>query len=505
MIGIALLPLFGQMLAELGELRWDVGTASDYAGLEHDVRTAMSGDLLLGTSSRLGVRNLGPFHAYWTLPWYAATGQGAGGMVIAAWALHAIAISTVVLTIDRWLGRTAGLITAIAIAAGWLRAGPAALSDFYNPALTVPAVLIATVAAAAVMSGRWAALPLLIAGISFGVQLHFAAGPGLVLVAAIAIAVGARSGRPSAAISLATAAVVLVLWTPTLIDQLTGTSNAGRFAEAIIAGGPAAEEQPLRAASRAAPRPERAVEAAELLTLVRPEAASQGTLYGSFSLAPLTAVRNVLATVGLLLVCSLAWVVRRRPSPGTAGILLALAGATASTGVTLVYDRGIYPYYLASVPAYGIVLFIFVALAAHDLLRRRQLDTKWIVLPAIAALTVLSMIVPKIEVARVLREGAHPAAQNAFVDHLTNVVPRRCLDNGIAVRAAPEQVADVWTFLVAVDRRHLRATVPKALEPFVGSNHARTGDESVTVVLPTFAEMTARDYPPDAVDAGDCL
>lgn len=106
MILVGAAPLLVQVAHERPGLAWDAALGSDYAGIENDVRTALARDLLLGPSTRLGVRNLGPVEAYWTVPFYAATGEGAGAMVLAAWAANLVGIAAAVLVVRAGAGVT---------------------------------------------------------------------------------------------------------------------------------------------------------------------------------------------------------------------------------------------------------------------------------------------------------------------------------------------------------------------------------------------------------------
>lgn len=502
LLAITLAPLLGQAATEVGSLSWDAGGSSDYAGLELDVRSATNADLLLGTSSRLGVRNVGPFHAYWSAPWYTLTGEGAGGMVVAAWLLHAVALVVTVLLIRSTLGDAAGWVAAVALATAWFVAGPAALSDFYNPSWTVPAVLVASVAGGAVATGHWRHLPVLAAAASIGSQVHFVAGPGLLTIAVIAVCLGWRAAKPDWKPIAGMGIVLVVFWSPALADQVVGSANLTRMASAIEAG-PGSEDQPLGRPGKSPPREDRARTALELVTLLRPQASAQGTLYGTASQQPAPdAVRDAASVIAIVALAVTAWRRRRRERFVPTVMFLSLVGATITFAVTATLEYGFLVYYLAPLPGYGITLWVAAFLLVADKLHHRHI--RYGVVVAVPLVATAAVALPSPQVSELLENGANPSANYSFAREVAQSVPERCHGRGVALRASTDRIADAWTILVALDELDIRGTVPPELEPFVPPDHHRTGEEAAIVDLPAVGDAGSSADPSRQVDVVGC-
>lgn len=504
-VAIASVPLLVQVARVGHSLHWSLPGGSDYAGLELDVRAALRGDLLLGASSRLGVRNLGPVQAYWTAPWYALTGHGIGGMVLAGWLVQLAAVSAAVLVVRSVVGRRAAWFAGVAIGLAWLRASPSALSDFYNPALTIPAAMVGTIAAAALARGRWAILPVAVVAVSIGAQVHFAAGPGLLLIAPIGALIGWRHGRPRRRDVIVSCALFALLWTPTVIDQVHGTGNLSRLVSAVRAGADS-PNQPLGQPTKSGPRGDRAQTAAELVAMSTPRAATHGTLAGIA--APLqgpTAVRTLLAVGILTLDLVAAWRSRKRAAFAATILAFGALGATTTYLLTATLDRGFLPYYLAPLPGYGIAMLVGLAVLVAERIR----IPAWrgaVIATLTAGVIVCATAFVTIQDADTLTvvDIPSPEDQIRFADRAIDVLPVNCRDRGVALQAAVAQIADVWTLIVAFDKARIPATVPDVLEPLVGPGHHRTGRESVVVIVPTLAEFHKRTVPSGAFFVRGC-
>lgn len=501
-IGLALLPLLWQIAILGHRLPWRAAGGSDYAGLELDTRNALSAHQLLGTSSRLGVRNVGPFHSYWMAPWYGLTGHGIGGMILATWILHALAIVTVVLVVRSVLGLRPACLASIALCLAWLRAGPAALSDFYNPSLTVPAVLVVVVAAAAVARGGWRLLPVAALAATVAAQVHFAAAPGAVAIAAVSIALGLRHTKPTRRDLVVTTVLLAVVWSPTVIDQVVGTGNVGRLAGAVSKG-PGDPDQPLGVPGRSGSRTERAESALQLTALTTPNASAQGMLSGVASGRPRPTLLRT-ATAGVLVAAALvgAWLCRRRAPVGSLVVLFALLGSGITYLMTARLERGFVSYYLAPTVGYALAISVGIGLLVSKLqMGRRQ----WAALGAVAALWtgVLSARSGDFGKLSVLRDP-RPTAQIFFVRQVVDSVPRACVDRGVELKARTVQAADLWTLLVAFDKEGVPTTVRRSLEVIAGPGHRRTGREGVVVRVPTLSEFNARIVPNGSIELRAC-
>lgn len=503
---LVLVPLGAQVVFLGPDLPWGAAAGSDYAGLENDVRTALDLDLLLGTSSRLGVRNLGPFHGYWTAPWYALTGEGVGGMILGTWALNALAAVASVAILAATASRRAAAAGGVALGLALLRAGPAVLSDFYNPALTLPAAVLGTIAAAALARGRWNLLPVVALATSIGSQAHLAAAPGAVTTAVVAGALGVRAGRPARRDLLVTGLVLALLWSPTLIDQVHGSGNAGRLARTVVEG-PATPDQPLGRPGLSGSRIDRARTALQLTTLTAPDASAQATLPGLAAGRPgPTTPRTIGAVVVLLASVVAAGLGRRRAPVGSLIIGLGLLGAAATYATTAGLERGFYAYYLAPLVGYGIALVVGVGVVVAA--------TRPVHLHPLAAVVTAMVLVVAMTAASTSSNSpgsplsvfvvSEPTVQLAFVEDVLDEVPMACRAGGIALEAEFEQVLDVWTLAVAFDKHGVATTVSPELEPFAGPGHRRTGREAVRVWIPPLAEFDDPGPLPMAVDLRRC-
>ena len=488
MLAVAAFPLVVQIGFDLPGLNWSATAGSDYAGLENDVRVALDGDLLVGTFSRVGVRNLGPAHAYWSMPWYALTGEGTGGMVVAAWLAHLVAFAAVLTVVRSVAGWRAGWVAAVVLALAWVRAGPAALSDFYNPAMTVPAVLVATAACAALAIGRWRFLALAAAAVSIGAQVHFAAAPGLVLVGAAALLLGWRVARPERRDVVGAAVVLTLLWAPAAVDQVAGGHNLSRLGAAVAAG-PDAPDQFLGPPGESAGRRERTRQAIEVVTLTGSEPSVVATLYGTITAGrPPTAPRSAAAVGVLAAAVATAWRNRRRATFGSLLLTLAGAGAAVTYLQTASFQRGFVLYYLAPLVGYGIIAWVGAALIAARYVRvRLPADASWAEIPRAVALAVpavlllLGVAAGSPAVSTLLDGAADPAEPRRAVEEVTRLVPEECVDEGVAIDAPPQLIADVWHIVNALDKLGVRTSVPEPMERHVGPGHARTGLEAATL------------------------
>jgi hypothetical protein len=491
MVAVAALPLAVQIGFDLPRLNWSATAGSDYAGLENDVRVALDGDLLVGTFSRLGVRNLGPAHAYWSVPWYTLTGEGTGGMVVAAWIAHLVALAAVLAVVRSVAGWRAGWVAAVVLALAWLRAGPAALSDFYNPAMTVPAVLVATVACAALAIGRWRFLALAAGAVSIGAQVHFAAAPGLALVGAAALVLGWRIARPERSDVVRAAVVVALLWAPAAADQVAGGHNLSHL-RAAVAAGPEAPDQFFGPPGESAGRRERTRQAIEVVTLTGSEPSAVTTLYGTITAGrPPTVARSAAAVGVLVAAVATAWRNRRRAVFGSLLLALAAAGAVVTYLQTASFQRGFVVYYLAPLLGYGIIAWVGAALIAARYVRLRLPATNGLEeIPRAFAFAVPAVLVglgvaaasPKVPM--LLDGAADPVGPRRVVQQVTTVMPRDCFDEGVSIDAPAERIADVWHLVNALGKLGVRTSVPEYMERHVGPGHARTGLEAATLTHP---------------------
>lgn len=490
---VAAMPLFVRIWVEAPALDWAAPAGSDHSGLELDVRNALDGDQLVGTPSRLGVRNLGPAYPFWMAPWYALTGHGAAGMVIGAWVAHAAAIAVAVSIVWRTGGLRPAFAAALAIAFAWLRAGPDALSGFYNPVLTMPAVMVTTVAGAALSQGRWRSLPVAVGAATIGAQVHFAAAPGLVLVGLLAVVAAWRTrSRPSRSVLIGSSLLLVVLWMPTLADQVVGSGNLTRLSRELTRD-PDRPDAPLGPliAHPLVSRGARARVAGELLTLTAPRAAASGTLPGFFfGLGPVRPepARTALAVVLLACGGALARFGPRRDPLASALMLLPSVGAAATLVTTLPLANSFFLYYFAPIAGYAMGFWIGVAHRVQSLVPPTPSHvSRGTAAPAAAlALAAVALAVGAFHlstgpVQSSWLDRARPIGIEAAVEATVEAISPGCLTRGVAILAEPKELIEVWELVVALDRLDVPATVPRSLEAFVGQGRAFTGREAATL------------------------
>jgi hypothetical protein len=188
----------------------------------------------IGTLSRPG-SHPGPvsFWAMW--PFYVAAGSSSWAMEVAGVCLHLIAIAGIL-----WVAKRRGG-TLLVLAFGALVAvllnlyGPELMTQPWNPYLPLMWWVLFLVAAWSVLCDDWAMLPVAVFAGSFSAQTHipYAAPVAIVgLVAYGGMLYQAMRHRADPAIrssalrwSLGSAALLVVLWLPPVIQQITGSDG----------------------------------------------------------------------------------------------------------------------------------------------------------------------------------------------------------------------------------------------------------------------------------------
>jgi hypothetical protein len=202
--------------------------SGDQAILESSVRHV--GHELLGPYSRFSFHQPGPA-LFWVLaPFYRLPGLSPAAMFLGAFCINVGSALGCVLVVRRFLGEASARWTAAVVGALLLSLTPRLLADPWNPyVLALPALLTVTLTAAAA-GGSLAAAAGAAVGASFLVQTHLAVGPMVAAVCATTAVIAFafhRIGHPRPHgrgqwAAVAAAAVVLVLvWTPPVIEQAT--------------------------------------------------------------------------------------------------------------------------------------------------------------------------------------------------------------------------------------------------------------------------------------------
>jgi hypothetical protein len=206
----------------------DITSTSDTAVIESLTMLASSGHLTVGPYSRFQWHHPGPIYFYALAPFYAAAGHRTTGLDAGALILNLAALILIVWTLARRASPVLGLLTIAALALLIGRV-PGLLTSPWNPHVPVLAIAALTVVAADVVSGSLRGLPIVAVLASLAAQTHvgmlpFALGVGA--MASLSALIRARrspAGERPVALVATTLAVILLVWTPVIVEQLTDT------------------------------------------------------------------------------------------------------------------------------------------------------------------------------------------------------------------------------------------------------------------------------------------
>jgi hypothetical protein len=230
---------------------------ADIATIESLVRDVGHHWLLVGPYSRFGWFHPGPALYYLLAVPYRFSGGSSGSLAFATLCLNAAAVSGILLVARRRGGRILLLITAVAVLLLMRSLGAQFLRDPWNPYVTVlPFLLVLFLAWTMACGDRWA-LPVSVGVASFVAQTHV----GYAVLVVVLLGAGivgliiheravrsrapdvepSRSWWPTLAV---TAGVVVVLWLPTVVQQLT--RDPGNLGEVLEFFGDHGREQQYR-------------------------------------------------------------------------------------------------------------------------------------------------------------------------------------------------------------------------------------------------------------------
>ncbi len=225
-------PTVRRTLALLG----DEPSFGDLATEEMGTLEAAHGARHLGQWSRYDFFQPGPALFYVLVPAYAASGFRAAGLAVGAFVLAWLCVTGLValaaFLLERWSGLL--LLPLLVAVLGYLRTdgdGHVFFNWWNNFAIALPFAVLLFLAAA-VASGRVAAVPWLAAIASFVVQTQAAVAPTVIVVAGISLAflVYDRRAAPLRGPALATGAVLATFWFLPLLDEIHRTpGNASRL------------------------------------------------------------------------------------------------------------------------------------------------------------------------------------------------------------------------------------------------------------------------------------
>ena len=367
LVAIVLLSAIPPLVGVLVQPKYLVG---DHSLIELGVRDVLDGSPPdVGVYSRYGWYHPGPTIYYLLAVPYLLFGRSSAALQIGALGISTASLLGVVLLLRRLRGLGVAL-AGLAICLLYLHLLPAGLrSDYWNPYLPLLPFLLACVLCWAAVDGlRWG-FPAALVLLSACVQMHVGYLPGAVAVVAVTVPAllftrRSRETRPGWWHGWAIAAVVLVLmWLPPLIQQLTG--DPGNLGTLLT---------DLRRPPTTHPKPMDAwvVVATEIGRL---PAFLAGTSPGPrFVLPPLLPTWAGRVAVGSLLAAALLAVRRRgarRDVVGLVGVVLAGTLVVASV-VAFTRTRGlVFEYLVQWSTAAAILLWVAVAVAVARWLRGR--------------------------------------------------------------------------------------------------------------------------------------
>ncbi|MDT0277087.1 hypothetical protein [Blastococcus goldschmidtiae] len=232
----------------------------DQAILALSVDAVGEHDVLLGAYSRFGWYHPGPMATYLLAGVYRVLGGATQAMAVGTLVIAGLATAVAVWLVHRRAGALPALWTVLVLALSVRMLGAGFLYDSWNPLLPVLPFLAGVLLCwTAILGNSWA-LPLAVVPMSLALQAHIGYLPavgavGAVLVLGLLLRAVRRlrrrnrpvpdgADRPRRALRwlvavVAALALAALLWTPPLVQQVTGSpGNLGELAEYLLEGSP---------------------------------------------------------------------------------------------------------------------------------------------------------------------------------------------------------------------------------------------------------------------------
>jgi hypothetical protein len=218
--GLLLLALLSLVVLGLGRRAPPFREVSDGAVLEIYTLEALKGSLRVGPYSRFGWHHPGPLYFYVQAPWYWLSGHHTLGMQAGALLVNLAAVAMILALAARYASPSTAMAVALAIVVFVYRTGDLIVSVWNPHVVILPLVAFVVVAAALGATGSRAILLSAVILGSFLVQTHVAMGPAVAVPGVTAMTAQWRAVR---AAWRPAAALALVLWLPSLVEQATRT------------------------------------------------------------------------------------------------------------------------------------------------------------------------------------------------------------------------------------------------------------------------------------------
>ena len=227
----------GLALIWLARQAAEVTPTSDTAVIESYTLMASLGQLLLGPYSRFQWHHPGPLYFFWMVPFYGLAGFRTVGLNAGALTLNLASFAVIAAVVTRRAPGVLALSICMTTAIFLSRAGEM-LTSPWNPHIPVLPMMALIVTAADAISGTPMMLPVVATFASLVGQTHVGLLPSALAIGSIAL-VGALVARPASravsdtavdsrvsygrfgSMALITGVVLIVLWIPPIVEQLT--------------------------------------------------------------------------------------------------------------------------------------------------------------------------------------------------------------------------------------------------------------------------------------------
>ena len=225
----------------------------DGAVLQLYTMYALRGELLLGPYSRYRWNHPGPTYFYCAAPVYALLGQNKSALRASASLITLVGAVSILIVVFFSQGLRRLGLAAILLSCYFIYMGDA-LDSYWNPYIcVVPLVLLLFLCAAHAAGGRFA-LPFIAFWATFAIQTHLMYAPVVAVAVATALVLGyfnsergdPDAAKPSLASWVAALLVLLVLWAPVAVEELSyHPGNLSKIIGFFTGGTAQAQQQDL--------------------------------------------------------------------------------------------------------------------------------------------------------------------------------------------------------------------------------------------------------------------
>ena len=470
----------------------DFAQIGDPAVIESYTWMASRGALTLGPYSRFQWHHPGPLYFFWMAPFYLLSGSRPAGLNAGALVLNLAALAVVTMVVARRAASDLGIaVTALVALFAW-RVMPI-FTSAWNPHVAVFALIALIIATAEVVAGATSMLPAVAALASLIGQSHVGLlPPAIVLggIAAVAAVVRWQNGRAL----IATAIVLLLVWLPTIIEQLTGRpGNVSQLWTFFVKESHRGQRFPV--------------------ALSTWSSMLNGVLWPDFSIAVGSRVRPgprwvqpaaFAQVLGLAVACVLALRSRRRFEGALAGLLLCVSILALWSATRI--DGAIFDHEVFWMSAVGVLnLAVVVAVIGWPLAQRvvAGFETRSQAVAICWGLCALCAAMGMVSMRSAVAGSANISSESQTVSDVAGELRTYFTREGI-MRPLIRIDQDAWPLAAGVIVQLQKSGVPVAVEddwvPMFTPAFAATGQEPVELALNGKAEhVRRRDKPGETV------